>query len=148
MRTPTQLPDGLIRSIEEEALSWVGVPFLHLGRGRKGIDCAGVVIMTARALGLSDYENRSYSFRASGSDLLVPFNEHMDHIHLRDLGAGDVLVTRDDNERLPCHCGIVVRRPHDELGFVHAWIRRGKVVESRLDDWLPRGVRGYRFRVT
>ena len=35
-----------------EAESWRGTPFQHQGRSEHGVDCAGLVVMVGRALGL------------------------------------------------------------------------------------------------
>lgn len=145
MDTPSPLAEGLVRRIEDAASELLGIPFQHLGRSRRGLDCVGVLVTVASEVGLSDYDIRTYSHRARGHELLGYFGAQMDHISMRDLSAGDVLVTRDEDEALPCHCGIVVRRPGG-LGFIHAWARRRRVVESLLSEWLPWAVRAYRFR--
>lgn len=146
MPTSSPLPEGLVHRIEDAATDLLGIPFKHLGRSRSGLDCVGVLVTVAHDVGLSDYDITSYSHRAHGHGLLKHFDEQLDHISVRDLSGGDILVTRDEDEALPCHCGIVVRR-HGTLGFVHAWARRRKVVESLLTQWRPFAVRAYRFRV-
>jgi hypothetical protein len=42
------------------AREWIGVPFRHQGRTRDGVDCAGVVIKVAHALGLSSFDATGY----------------------------------------------------------------------------------------
>jgi cell wall-associated NlpC family hydrolase len=44
--TPTDI------EVVAEARSWVGVPFLHQGRSRRGIDCVGLPVVIAMSLGL------------------------------------------------------------------------------------------------
>lgn len=39
------------------ARSWVGVPYRHQGRNRAGIDCIGLLVVTARMLGLLEVSN-------------------------------------------------------------------------------------------
>ena len=38
-------------AVVQETRTWVGVPFLHHGRGRKGVDCWGVPSVVLSALG-------------------------------------------------------------------------------------------------
>jgi cell wall-associated NlpC family hydrolase len=38
------------------ARSWLGVPWRHQGRTRQGVDCAGLVVLVGRGLGLDDYD--------------------------------------------------------------------------------------------
>ena len=52
-----------------EARSWLGVPYLHQGRSRLGVDCVGLLIMVARGIGISDYDVSGYP-RVPSSDFL------------------------------------------------------------------------------
>lgn len=48
---PNQL---LSDRIVEQARTWIGVPFLHQGRTRIGVDCLGLVIAVGQELGMVD----------------------------------------------------------------------------------------------
>ena len=132
-------------SIVEEARRWLGVPWLHQGRTKLGVDCAGLVVLVAKKLGLSEYDNTSYQRRALGSEFLRQFGENMDQKPVAEACPGDVLVFRD--AAFPCHAAVVGERD-GELTLIHAHAMRRRVVEERLGqgDWMARRVACYAFR--
>lgn len=128
------------------ARTWLDVPWTHQGRTRHGIDCAGLVIMVAHGLGLTDYvDNTAYQRRTSGYDFLLPFRENMVAQPVLAARPGDVLLFRDG--AYPCHSALVAG-DEGALTIVHAYARRRRVVEERLDqgDWLRRRVACFSFR--
>lgn len=133
-----------------EARSWVGVPFRHMGRDRRGVDCIGLVVVVGRALGLpvvdwqgqGNYTRRGQGFDMvrhiidTGTGLLVP---------LRDAGDGDVMVFAEAG--IPCHAGIRTTRDGRPY-FVQAlgklsWM---KVVETPLSDWEAKARYAFRYQ--
>jgi cell wall-associated NlpC family hydrolase len=52
------------------ARTYLGVPWRHQGRTRAGLDCAGLIVMVARDLALSDYDSTAYGRRAQGHAFL------------------------------------------------------------------------------
>ena len=125
----TQSPNKIV----EEARTWLGVRFRHQGRNRQGVDCAGLVIVIANQLGLTDFETKNYSRRTTGDPFVMHFHAAgMVEVPLSDIRPGDVVLTED--QHFPCHCGFV---GEDRFGltFIHAHGRRRKVVEQPLADW-------------
>lgn len=132
------------------ARGWVGVVTRHQGRSRGGgIDCAGLVVMVARELGLGTYDAEGYRREPDGRKLLAHFAAAMDRIAIPTAGDGDVLLLRQGP--MPCHAGILSTwhsRPH----LIHAHSGRGKVCEDPLDSVLldDRGqdarIAAFRFR--
>jgi branched-chain amino acid transport system ATP-binding protein len=60
----TPMPSEPVRpeALVAEARCWLGTPFRHQGRIRgQGVDCIGLVLEPARALGLTDYRPGAYS---------------------------------------------------------------------------------------
>jgi len=49
--SPPLAPVTTAADVVREARSWVGVPFRHQGRDRRGIDCWGVPVVVLRELG-------------------------------------------------------------------------------------------------
>jgi NlpC/P60 family putative phage cell wall peptidase len=111
-----------------EARTWLGTPYQHQGR-LKGIacDCIGLVIVTARALGLSDFDMTDYGRRPDGR-LRPMMEEHLELVPLDRLQPGDVLLFRWNST--PVHVAVLT----DETHLIHAYLPNRKVVESTLDE--------------
>jgi cell wall-associated NlpC family hydrolase len=114
-----------------EVRSWIGVPWRHQGRNRHGVDCIGLVICSAHALGLTDFDFRAYG-RVPMDDLLMRLcDEQMERQHTAEIG--DVLLMR--LRRLPQHFAVLV----EPRRIVHARGEDGRVVETTLPDaWVRR----------
>jgi cell wall-associated NlpC family hydrolase len=114
-----------------EARSWLGTKWVHQHR-RKGVavDCAGLVIGVARALGLVPecFDVTGY-VRVPDGSLLDRCGESMMQIEKSAMQPGDVLVVATDSE--PAHMGILGDYRHGGLSLIHASNGRG-VVEHRL----------------
>lgn len=118
------------------ARSWKGVPWVHQGRNRHGVDCIGLLLVTCWQLGLSDYDVRGYG-RTPDGDFM---RRECERLMLPSSGdeAGDVLVMRFSRE--PQH--VLIRT---ERGVIHAWAVPGRVVEVSMPDaWQRRIVAAYR----
>jgi cell wall-associated NlpC family hydrolase len=127
-----------------EARRWLGVPWRHQGRTRAGVDCAGLVVMVARALGLADYDTFGYSRRAHGQAFVEHFRAAMDGIRVAEAELGDVLVFAD--HAYPCHCGFLTEK-FEQPHLLHAHISRRQVVEEPYIGEWPAKVRfAFRFR--
>lgn len=116
--------------IEAEARSWRGVRWKHQGRTRRGIDCAGLVVMVGRALGATDYDHAGYPREPDGT-FVGHFDRALERIAAADRQRGDVVVFTQS--RHPCHCGILTER-FGRLYVVHAHARRRQVIEEPLAD--------------
>jgi len=131
-------------AIVAEARRWLGVPWRHQGRSRAGIDCAGLVVLVARTLKLSDHDSTGYTRRAQGQRFVEHFRAHMDGVAITDAAPGDVLVFAD--QAYPCHCGFLTERlgrPH----LLHAHATRRKVIEEPYGgEWLRKVKFAFRFR--
>lgn len=126
------------------ARGYLGVPWRHQGRSRLGLDCAGLIVLTGRDLGLSDHDRTGYSRHAQGLQFVDAFREAMDPVPLSRMTPGDVLLFAD--EAYPCHCGIVSEArgvPH----LIHAHALRRKVMEEPLSaEWRAKLRFAFRFR--
>ncbi len=131
--------------IVDEARTWLGVKWVHQGRTRLGIDCAGLIVLVAKALDLSDYDSVAYHRTAVSTNFLNHFAPNMDSKPILDALPGDVLLFRDS--AFPCHSAIVGTL-HGGPSIIHAHALRRMVVEERLDqgDWLDRRVACFAFR--
>lgn len=120
-----------------EARSWLHVPYIHQHRDRvAGVDCVGLLIGVARALGLvvPDFDITGYERRPDGKAMLELCDRFMTRVPLYDMRPGHALVLRFDRD--PQHIGIVGDYVHGGLSLIHAYGTvdgKGKVVEHRLD---------------
>lgn len=133
------------QDIISEARKWAGVPFRHQGRSARGVDCIGLVLVTAYGLKMSDVQVTSYRRNAQGQNFKAMFEEHMDSIPVKDVAISDVLIFRFG--AFDCHCAIVTNK--NPLRVIHAYQPYGKVMEEYLapESALTKVVTGaYRFR--
>jgi hypothetical protein len=83
----------LSQRLVEEARSWKGTKFQHLGQLKgKGVDCANFVALVARDAGVEGVEiPHNYRPREDGTVMLKLLREHMEMIDKSEMGPGDVL---------------------------------------------------------
>lgn len=125
-----------------EARTFIGTPFHHQGRVKgAGVDCAGVVIGTADALGLlTDFEDKPYAKSPSADQLRTTLKNYLIEIPISEAKAGDVLLFAFDRE--PQHVAFLT-----DIGILHAYAQVRKCVEHSLDAVWKSRVRGaYRFK--
>ena len=142
-QTIARTASALVRraDIVRAARGFLGTPFRHQGRvpGR-GLDCAGVIVCAARALGLNAYDVTGYGRLPHGGVL----SRHLQaagctEIPIAEVRPGDLYLMRFDH--YPQHLALVT-----DLGILHAYAEIGRVVEHRLDDvWRARIVAGLRL---
>lgn len=134
------------RAVVTEARTWVGVPWVHQGRSRCGVDCAGLVVEVARVTHGNAFDVQNYAAQAHDETMRALCDAHMDPLPVGDLAPGDVVVIRFANQR---HMGIVGDYPAPgALSLIHANSKVGAVVEHRLDSvWRRLIMAGYRLRL-
>ena len=121
------------------ARKYLGVPFLHQGRSKRGLDCAGLPKLSYADLGTVLPDVRGYGrepFRGRLMQAIIDaFGEPFSTSPDADLQPGDIAVFRFRDE--PHHIAIVGDSPYGSLTLIHADSSPGcrKVVEHRLDDW-------------
>ena len=132
--------------IVAEARSYIGTPFQHQARLKGvGIDCVGLVIGVAHALGLSEFDTADYGRQPNPVAMGAALDAHLDRVNLSDIRPGDILWLRMIRE--PMHVAIVTEI--DPLRIVHAYQRPGlsRCVEQGVDAaWRRRIVACFRFR--
>ncbi len=131
------------------ARSEIGTPFRHQGRlSGKALDCAGLIIMVAKAIGAEYIDFTGYSRHPSDGLLESALDAQscLDRVALADMQAGDVLLMRFNTD--PQHLAIFAGHSaiYQAEGIIHAWLQARKVCEHVLtDEWRSRIVRVYRF---
>ena len=127
------------------ARSYLGVPFMHQGRTRDGIDCAGLLTCVAYDLGIRDVRVTDYARMPDAARAKAIIEAHMDPAPYAQLAPGDaisfVIMTEVQ------HYGLVTEiNPHK---FIHAYGPADRVVEQPLNSVWLRRLRGcYRFRAS
>lgn len=126
------------QQIVDEARSYIGCRWHHQGRSRAGVDCVGLVIRVAHALGLSDFDIADYSRQPDPAMMRALLALHMEPVGQPQIG--DVLLMKFERE--PQHVAIVT-----DQGIIHAYAQTRRVVEHRLDSlWKSRIVGAYQFK--
>lgn len=119
----------------------LGTPFVHMGR-RPGValDCAGLIVQVAAALGVAHADVDGYP-RRPGNGLLESTLDNQPALErVAAMQAGDILLMRFHGD--PQHLGIFTGE-----NLIHAYQPVGKVCEHRLTAaWRRRVVRIYRFK--
>lgn len=128
-----------------EARSWIGTSYAHQHRVKgAGVDCAGLLTGTGKALGLTTFDVTNYLAFPQGQELLQRCNEHMTRVPIAKMLAGDAVVLRIT--RQPQHIGILADYALGGFSMIHADSKIGRVVETPLDRrWLDRVVAAYRL---
>lgn len=123
-----------------EARTWLGTPFHHQGRLKGvGVDCAGVAVGVAHALGLSDFDSRDYGREPFNGLMRATLNAHMDAVD--NPQPGDVLLMVFLIEEQ--HVAILT----DTDTMIHSYESAGRCVEHRYSEaWKARTRGAWRFR--
>jgi len=115
-----------------QVYTWLGTPFLHQGR-TKGVeaDCAGVVIESARAEGLTTFQITDYTEQSDEGRFNALLRAHLLPVGVGARAPGDVLsfapILRHQ------HLGVLVA---PDL-FIHAYaLAPQKVIKSSI-AWKP-----------
>lgn len=121
------------QAVVDSARSLVGTPYHHQARlPGVGVDCAGVLIVIGRQLGLvePEFDVGNYGRVPDGAALRAYCDEHLIRLPA-PVPGGAVLASWKDGP--PQHLGIVADHPAGGLSFIHADGERAKaVIETRL----------------
>jgi cell wall-associated NlpC family hydrolase len=122
--------------------SYIGTPFLHQGRSRKGLDCLGLVVCACADAGLIIPDPANYDRDPKANLLAHYFNKYCNPVLPRDLRPGDMVLMKQANRPRP-HVGIIADKykPHSML---HAPFKLA-VCEVQFDP-MPHVWRCYRYR--
>ena len=123
------------------ARALLGVPFRHQGRDPvHGVDCIGLAVLAARAIGLNPPDRTDYPRQPTGQ-LAPALAGYLQPIDLADVKPGDLYLLAFAHE--PMHLGIAT-----DIGLLHTFSQVGRVVEHGLDaKWRRRIVAAYRLPV-
>lgn len=121
------------------ARTFMGVPFRHQGRNKLGVDCLGLVLLSAEMSGVKLQDLKGYARSPDGHTLKSECGKQLIPVKLRDIQDGDILLMSFRRE--PQHLAIKTN-----IGIIHSYQDSGGVVEHGLDDrWLKRIRGAYRI---
>lgn len=136
--------------VADEARRHMGAKWRHQGRtpGPDGaLDCIGLIVVTAHALGLSRFDVSNYGPVATDETLRDGCREHLVEVPLADMRPGDVVVMRFAQGAR--HIGFIgdYRPAPGMLSVIHSCaLNPRRVVEQRLDAaWRGRIMNAFRF---
>lgn len=114
------------QQIQAEARRWVGVPYVHQGRTRFGVDCIGLIICVRCAIeewASGKAETRNYARVPKDALLLQRFEQHCTRIERPE--AGCVILIKWPAAKTPAHAGFWC-----DGNIVHAYQRADRVIET------------------
>lgn len=113
------------KAIVASARTFIGTPWKHQGRSRKGVDCVGLVYAVAAELGILPHGLKIPPYRREPDGSVQSyFDNHMDRVNVRSLQPGMVML--HSWVRSPFHASICV--DPDSGAIIHAYARRKQVV--------------------
>lgn len=112
------------------ARAYLGAPWRHLGRGDRGVDCIGLVLLAAARIGVQIPDPAPYDRAPQNSRLFDGIATHADRVAAPE--PGDVLLFRMG--LYGGHVGIASMHPaYRTLAVIHAYAPRRHVVEQPFD---------------
>lgn len=113
--------------IVEQARTYLGTPWHHLGRSRGGVDCVGLVTCIAYDLRLVNYMPPSYSRKTTHATMLNQFAKFCDRVPVQKMEPGDIPVFMTGGRN---HCGIYAGST-----LIHAFFKAKEVIEQDWSIW-------------
>ena len=141
----------IIKSREEfveKCREFMGVPFLHRGRSRDGVDCGGMIITALRELGFDPPDMTVYGREPARDGLREYLIRSIGDPVIGDIKPGDVALMKF--RHLPHHVAVFgdYKPVPGLLTLIHSYGDIGKVVEHRFDEyWKTKLVDVFRFPV-
>lgn len=119
------------------ARSMMHVRWRHQGRNKQGLDCAGLVVYSLRAIGRQVADAVGYSREPYHGTLEQLVRENLgDPLPAAQMQEGDVPLIRFRDFKLR-HCGIVTNYPFGGFSLIHAFAQNREVTEHRIDaEWM------------
>jgi cell wall-associated NlpC family hydrolase len=117
-------------------------PFMAKGRGPTGIDCSGLLYVSACKAGLPAVDLDAYPTDFHGYPFVAAFAERMNRVHrINDALPGDVMLIGKTIDTVQ-HAGLFT----DHGTFIHASFTKGQVAETVYDAYY-RELTFYVFRM-
>ena len=134
----------------KEARTYLGVPWVHQGRTKRGVDCAGFILLAMWSLGIKAESMKGYARQPDG----ILLKQTLDNqTSLRPLThneipqAGDIILLRI--KKHPQHVALLTDSNTAELGMIHSYNGGNKkVIEHDFSEyWQKKVVQVYRLNL-
>lgn len=130
---------------EARKLARAKVPFLHQGRTKAGVDCAGTIMVAGYNTGRFFIDIPAYGTTPDRDQLRDALRQNLGdpRADKRDMEVGDVALIYFHRE--PHHVALIGDYVYGGFTLIHAYSGGpGHVIEHRLDDkWMSRIVEVY-----
>jgi cell wall-associated NlpC family hydrolase len=105
-----------------QARTYLGVPWRHMGRTRRGVDCAGLLICAYADLGIVVPVIEHYGREPHRDGLMSGVRKALGEPVLDGPKVGDIVVMTSAafGATQPHHLGIIGDDPHHGLSLIHA----------------------------
>lgn len=109
--------------IVEYARTWIGTRWLHQGRSRSGIDCAGLLVKTAEHFNLPGEDLQGYG-RQPSNEFFRQIKRFTTPVRPRVPVHGAIGIFNDSI--MPCHTGIFAVDSEGKVTVIHSesWPKR------------------------
>jgi hypothetical protein len=137
------------QEIINEAMEWLGTPFVHQDRTKgQGVDCVNFIAALAIATGaVPDVEfERDYRMHENGETMVRLFRSYLNPIDWRDALPADVFVVRYNADHWHC---MLVKEREEGLETNYTVIEAGRecVCMHRIDLAIKRRIHScYRLK--
>lgn len=112
-------------TVVEAARTFINVRWKHQGRTNHGIDCVGLVVLSAHLAGRPVVDVTDYSRDANGAELLGHFDARFDRTASPE--TGDILILRETV--FPIHVAILTDK-QGQAYMIHAYAPSRRVLEE------------------
>jgi cell wall-associated NlpC family hydrolase len=126
----TLMPSNI--DLVEAARTWLGVRWVHQGRSRTGVDCIGLIIVTAEECGLATEDMLGYRRTVEPERFMESIRRQT--TPAADPEPGNIGIFRGGNQ--PCHVGIFAEK-HGAVTLIHAYAPLGVVLEEPFIHQWP-----------
>ncbi len=131
----------MIENFHLKAHKYIGVRFRHRGRTERGLDCIGLLVLTAKDCGYDIYKEIPYGREPKNAMMEAQFFEYLGNPVDKKPEVNDIVLMKLRPEAQPSHVGVITHHPHG-LGIIHAYGEAGRVVHQRFSNKIANKVVG------
>ena len=131
-----------------KAREYLKVPFVHQGRSRHGLDCAGLCVVVGLDLGLLTKEDNFFEYGRVPNPRVMRdvLNKRGKRTRWVEAQPGDVILMGSVGYNMPCHLAILLDGDKQKHRIIHSFFDAGGVVETEMSqDWINKVICAFSF---